>query len=171
MTEDETPTSLIPYEEIVQDALKSVVARVLGQVAREGLPGSHHFFIAFKTGWPGVVIPKALRAQYPEEMTIVLQNRYRNLAVFDDRFEVDLSFNQRESTVVVPFAAICGFLDPAVNFALQFQVQESEAPLAELDPPTNEQIATHAEEPSAAPAGGDESGSNVVTLDKFRKKP
>ncbi len=155
------PDSLIPYDEIVQEALRAVVGRVLGEVERAGgLPGEHHFYITFKTGAAGVDIPGHLTARFPDEMTIVIQNRYWDLKVHDDGFEVGLSFNQMASRLVVPFAAITGFVDPAVNFALQFQAQADDT-----------------EPQSTAPAGNDaplaepvEDGSNVVAVDFSRKK-
>src|SRR3546814_11850565 len=92
---DEAPDSLIPYDEIVQDALRAVVGRVLGEVEEAGsLPGAHHFYITFRTRAPGVDIPKHLLQRFPDEMTIVIQNRYWDLKVYEDRFEVGLSFNQ-----------------------------------------------------------------------------
>ncbi|MFM2301865.1 MAG: hypothetical protein RLZZ84_1601, partial [Pseudomonadota bacterium] len=96
---DETPDSMIPYDEIVQEALRAVVGRVLGQVATWGgsLPGDHHFYITFKTTAPGVDIPQHLRERFPDEMTIVLQNKFWDLVVADDHFSVGLSFNQLPS--------------------------------------------------------------------------
>jgi uncharacterized protein len=166
-----SPTSLIPYEEIVQDALKSVVARVLIQVAREGLPGEHHFYIAFKTRFVGVEIPKYLLDRYPEEMTIVLQYRFDSLIVHDDRFEVKLSFNQRPARIVVPFEAITGFMDPSVNFALQFQVQETDAPITELAATDEQNDSLEVIEADDVPTVDDETRGNVVSFDRFRKKP
>ena len=154
------PDSLIPYDEIVQDALRAVVGRVLGSVAETGgLPGTHHFYITFKTMAPGVDIPQRLIERFPDEMTIVLQNRFWDLRVDDSKFSVGLSFNQVPSTLVIPFAAITGFHDPAVNFELRFQVaEEPEGPdpfdSAENDGPT---IKT-------------EDGSNVVAVDFSKKK-
>ncbi|QMW21481.1 SspB family protein [Sandaracinobacteroides saxicola] len=148
----DTPDSLIAYDEIVQDSLRGVVRRVLRDVeAGGGLPGAHHFFIAFRTRFPGVEMPKHLLERYPEEMTIVLQHRYWDLAVTDDWFEVGLTFNQVPAKLHVPFAAVSGFVDPAVNFALQFQVNEP-AP----EPAKPEPVA--------------EAGSNVVSFDFKRKK-
>src|SRR6476660_2117543 len=122
MTED-VPDSLIPYDEIVQEALRAVVGRVLGQVAASGgsLPGNHHFYITFKTGAPGVAIPTHLKERFPDEMTIVLQNKFWELGVTDDSFTVGFSFNQIPAKLVIPFAAITAFVDPAVDFGLQFQ--------------------------------------------------
>lgn len=156
----------IDYDALVQDALVGVVKNLLIKTAKTGLPGQHHFYIAFRTGYPGVVVPKHLKAKYPDEMTIVLQNQFWDLKVMDDRFEVGLSFNQKLETLVVPFAALTGFLDPSVEFGLQFQhkdAEESEVDLAleepEVDIPQPEGMA----EPQK-PA------EKVVTLDAFRKK-
>jgi hypothetical protein len=157
----ETPDSLIPYDEIVQEALRAVVGRVLGEVETTGrLPGEHHFYITFKTGAAGVDIPKHLSERFPDEMTIVIQNRFWDLKVRDDGFEVGLSFNQAPARLAIPFAAITGFVDPAVNFALQFQAQGDDGTLeeherAENDPPPAEPV---------------EDGSNVVSVDFSRKK-
>ena len=158
---EETPDSLIPYDEIVQEALRAVVGRVLGEVEATGrLPGEHHFYITFKTGAAGVDIPKHLAAKFPDEMTVVIQNRFWDLKVRDDGFEVGLSFNQAPAKLSIPFAAITGFLDPAVNFELRFQAQADdmlveEHERAENDPPAAEPI---------------EDGSNVVAVDFSRKK-
>ncbi len=155
------PDSLIPYDEIVQEALRAVVGRVLGQIPHnEMLPGAHHFYITFKTGAPGVDIPQHLTARFPDEMTIVLQNKFWDLKVHDDAFEVGLTFNAIPAKLFVPFSSITGFVDPAVNFALQFQVAgEVEAP------------APHEEAGNdAATAAAQEDGSNVVAVDFKRKK-
>jgi len=153
------PDSLIPYDEIVQEALRAVVGRVLGQVEAEGgLPGGHHFYITFKTRAPGVDIPKHLLERFPDEMTIVLQNKFWDLKVNADRFEVGLSFNQMPSKLVIPFAAVTGFVDPAVNFALQFQAQGADDDSGDHEPPQNDAIVTS------------DDGSNVVTVDFGRKK-
>ena len=154
---DTTADSLIPYDEIVQDALRSVVRRVLDRIDAEGgLPGSHHFYIAFRTRYPGVEMPKHLLERYPEEMTVIIQHRYWDLAIDDQKFTIGLSFNQVPAKLVIPFDAVTGFVDPAVNFALQFQPKEGEA------------VALIPE--AAPPPPPVEDGSNVVTLDRFRKK-
>ena len=157
----ETPDSLIPYDEIVQEALRAVVGRVLGEVESTGtLPGEHHFYITFKTGAAGVDIPKHLSERFPDEMTIVIQNRFWDLKVGEDGFEVGLSFNQAPARLFIPFAAITGFVDPAVNFALQFQAQSDEGGPQEHEEAENDH-------PAAEPA---EDGSNVVSVDFKRKK-
>ena len=157
---DTPPDSLIPYDEIVQEALRAVVGRVLGQVMAEGgLPGAHHFYITFKTRAAGVDIPKHLLERFPDEMTIVLQNKFWDLKVSEDRFEVGLSFNQMPAKLLIPFAAVTGFVDPAVNFALQFQAQAVDDLDGEPDVPQNDAVAITSED-----------GSNVVTVDFGRKK-
>jgi len=160
MTEN-APDSLIPYDEIVQEALRAVVGRVLGEVERNGgLPGEHHFYITFKTGAAGVDIPQHLVERFPDEMTIVIQNRYWDLKVKPDGFEVGLSFNQVPARLIIPFSAVTGFVDPAVNFALQFQAQtDDDAP---------EAMGTAGNDaPEPVPV---EDGSNVVSVDFTRKK-
>ncbi len=158
---DEIPESLIPYDEIVQDALRAVVGRVLREVEQTGvLPGEHHFYITFRTKAPGVSIPRHLIERFPEEMTIVLQHRFWDLKVDPEGFTVGLSFGGVPSTLIVPFAAVTRFHDPAVEFSLTFQADggedltEEEPDLAENDGPKVEA----------------EDGSNVVSVDFTRKK-
>lgn len=158
-----TPDSLIPYDDIVQDALRTVVGRVLRRILEAGgLPGGHHFYIAFRTRAPGVSIPPHLMERYPDEMTIVVQHRYWDLEVEAEHFAIGLSFNQMPAKLVVPYDAVVGFVDPAVNFALQFAPKDGESPPPGSTPP----------EPDAPPPApeGSEDGSNVVTLDRFRRK-
>ncbi len=159
MSETSVADSLIPYDEIVQEALRAVVGRVLGEVERAGgLPGEHHFYITFKTQAPGVDIPQHLSQRFPDEMTIVIQNRYWDLAANPEGFQVGLSFNQVPAKLIVPYAAVTGFVDPAVNFALQFQAQSEDGDPETGEPENDEPIATS------------EDGSNVVSVDFTRKK-
>ena len=160
---DETPESLIPYDEIVQEALRDVVGRVLGEVERSGgLPGGHHFYITFKTRMPGVTIPKHLVERFPEEMTIVLQHRYWDLKVSDDAFSVGLSFGGVPSSLHVPFAAVSDFVDPAVDFRLTFQSNAAATDAhEEHEEPENDEPAKDS---------GSDDGSNVVSVDFTRKK-
>ncbi len=152
------------YDEMVQKALLGVVREVLEDTARHGLPGSHHFYIAFRTDHPGVSIPKHLRERYKEEMTIVLQNQFWDLKVEKNHFEVGLSFNHKPAVLSIPFDAVTGFLDPSVEFGLQFQRQEDAQEQAEETP------AEPAAEEPAADNTESEDEPNVVTLDAFRKK-
>ena len=166
---DETPESLIPYDEIVQDALRAVVGRVLGEVEQTGgLPGDHHFYITFKTRAPGVSIPKHLLERFPDEMTIVIQHRFWDLKVEDDNFTVGLSFGGVPATLHVPFAAVTQFHDPAVEFALTFHANADDAPGAGHEAAENDAPGGDAEDAPAAEAKDD--GSNVVSVDFTRKK-
>ena len=156
------PEDLMRYDLLAQNALKGVVRDALKIAESTGLPGEHHFYIAFNTRHPGVQISHKLGQRYPREMTIVLQHQYWNLHVHDDRFEVELSFDNVPERLVVPFDAVKGFLDPAVQFGLQFETpapgtrpREVEAAKPETPP---------AEAPTAAEA------EKIVSLDRFRKK-
>jgi uncharacterized protein len=163
--------SLIPYDEIVQEALRAVVGRVLGQVESGGgdLPGNHHFYITFKTGAPGVAIPVRLKERFPDEMTIVLQNKFWDLKVTPEGFSVGLTFNQIPSTLIVPFSAITAFVDPAVDFGLQFQTaSESEGEL--VSDAENDSPGTGPRTGDDGDGEGPDDGSNVVTVDFGRKK-
>ncbi len=165
---DDTPDSLIPYDEIVQEALRAVVGRVLGEIQHGGgeLPGSHHFYITFKTAAPGVSIPKHLSERFPDEMTIVLQNKFWDLQVSDHGFSVGLSFNQLPAKLEIPFAAITAFVDPAVDFGLQFQAAVADMAPEPHDTPENDE-AEQGPHPSVSEK---DDGSNVVTVDFGRKK-
>jgi hypothetical protein len=123
-------TDHIRYDLLAQQALRGVVQRVLADAAKSGLPGEHHFYVSFDTRAAGVRISPRLREKYPEEMMIVLQHQFWDLIVGEEGFEVGLSFNGIPERLGVPFAAIKGFFDPSVQFALQFDVpaKEAEAP-------------------------------------------
>ncbi|HEV2867539.1 MAG TPA: ClpXP protease specificity-enhancing factor SspB [Allosphingosinicella sp.] len=158
---EQRPDSLIPYDEIVQEALRAVVGRVLGEVEATGrLPGEHHFYITFKTAAAGVDIPRHLAERFPDDMTIVIQNRFWDLKVREEGFEVGLSFNQAPAKLFIPFSAITGFQDPAVDFALQFHARADDVLLDEHDRAENDS-------PAVEPV---EDGSNVVSVDFKRKK-
>jgi hypothetical protein len=145
----------------VQDALRAVVGRVLGEVAQTGeLPGDHHFYITFKTRMPGVSIPKHLTDRFPDEMTIVIQHRFWDLKVDDDGFSVGLSFGGVPSTLNVPFSAVTDFVDPAVDFSLKFHANGAPEGHEEHDPAENDA-------PVVEPI---EDGSNVVSVDFTKKK-
>ena len=157
---DDTPESLIPYDEIVQEALRDVVGRVLSEVESSGgqLPGGHHFYITFETRAAGVSIPKHLSERFPDEMTIVIQHRFWDLKVGDDQFSVGLSFGGVPSKLTVPFGAVTEFVDPAVDFSLKFQANAPEPP-EDHDEPDNDSPDTEADD-----------GSNVVSVDFTKKK-
>jgi hypothetical protein len=183
------------YDALVDDALRSVVRRVLTQVAEKGLPGSHHFYISFRSTDPGVELPEYLRAKYPEEMTIVLQHQYWDLILGPDSFEVTVSFNKQQERIKVPFAALSAFVDPSVRFGLQFDRKDKAQAADKAQTPDAGTAATptplpapEKRPPLAAPAAGPEAtpetaaavkaaeakpedaASKIVKLDSFRKK-
>src|SRR5262245_32232649 len=147
-------TDHIRYDVLARDALRGVLRRVLSDAAEHGLPGEHHFFITFMSKADGVKLSPRLLAQYPEEMTIILQHQFWDLAVTEDRFEVGLSFGGIPERLVVPFAAIKSFFDPSVQFGLQFEPSEavSETPSATKLPA----VAPAAALPVSAPAAEQE---------------
>ncbi len=165
---DDAPDSLIPYDTIVQEALRAVVGRVLGEIEAGGsqLPGAHHFYITFKTHAPGVSIPASLRERFPDEMTIVLQNKFWDLNVREDGFSVGLSFNQIPAELDIPYSAITQFVDPAVDFGLQFQATVADMAPAPTEHPENDGT----EQGDDESVKGADDGSNVVTVDFGRKK-
>jgi hypothetical protein len=110
----------IDYQRFVEDALRDAVRRLLADVAEQGLPGDHYFYIGFDTGHPGVAMPRSLRDLYPEEMTIILQHQFWNLEVHADSFSVELSFSASRQRLSIPFAALTTFADPTAEFALRF---------------------------------------------------
>ena len=161
----------IGYDNLVDQALRQVVRNALARVQKQGMIGSHHFYVTFKTHDKGVEIPDFLRERYPDEMTIVLQNQYSGLDVTDEKFEVTLSFQKLPTTIVVPFAAVTGFADPGVQFGLQFKNATAAQQTANATPsaagqtqsvPALEEAPAAAEKPAENP--------QVVSLDKFRKK-
>jgi uncharacterized protein len=182
----------IRYDLLTQQALRGVVHDVLVDVAKKGLPGDHHFYIAFDTRADGVRMSERLREQHPEEITIILQHQFWDLTVDDEGFEVGLSFGGIPEKLAVPFAAINGFFDPSVQFGLQFEEigegQTAQGAAANADeknskrpPPLPAAAALQEKAAPSAPAKAEpakaepkpaepEGGGQVVRLDRFRKK-
>ena len=179
---------LIRYDVLAQEALRGLVRKVLSEVVQAGLPGEHHFFITFNTRYPGVRISSRLMADYPGEMTIVLQHQFWDLVVTDSSFEVGLSFKGVPEKLHVPFRAISSFVDPHASFALKFDIaaeveatepaaSEAEAVPAEQVPPPVKAV-TDEKKPARAKRTGkaekakqkDGEAAAVVSLDAFRKK-
>ncbi|MGE3149607.1 MAG: SspB family protein [Pseudorhodoplanes sp.] len=166
----------IRYDLLTQDALRGVVRQVLSDTAKHGLVGDHHFYISFSIDAPGVQMSERLRAKYPEEITIVLQHEFWDLAVQEDRFEVGLHFGGIREHLVVPFAAVKGFFDPSVQFGLQFELATQADPQAtgsDRSQPVAEEAAKPVpEQPPAADEKADsgQTSAEVVRLDRFRKK-
>ncbi len=184
----------IRYDILVQEALRGVVRKVMGEVAKTGLPGDHHFFISFITKAPGVRISQKLLEQYEKEMTIVIQNQYWDFKVGETSFEVGLSFDGQPETLEIPFSAIKGFFDPSVQFGLQFDVEGAkgvegaqEAERAEKsegaegaektkkaaqdaqEKPENEGKTASKDDKTKEDKKNDDS-DKIVSLDSFRKK-
>lgn len=178
----------IRYDILAQDALRGVLRKVLSEVAKGGLPGEHHFYVTFATRAPGVRISSRLLNQYPAEMTIVLQHQFWDLSVTEHAVEVGLSFNGIPERLLIPFSALKAFVDPSVNFQLQFQpapalaeaaddatVEEATAEPAKAGEVLAGPVAAARPKP-ATDAEADEDDdkpvveAQVVSLDAFRKK-
>src|ERR1700752_1552795 len=177
MAQDPPAQDLMHYEAMAQDALRGVVKAALKRAAApEGLPGAHHFYITFKTDAAGVSGPSDLLGKYPDEMTIVLQHQYWDLAPGETFFSVTLQFGGQPKRLSVPYAAVTRFYDPSVQFLLQFEAAEPAEAEVEDAPaalPTPRSKKAKAEPPAEAggdgPADGGD-GPKVVSLDQFRKK-
>lgn len=161
----------IGYHALTDAALRGVVRDALRRIEKQGLIASHHFYLTFKTKFPGVDIPDFLREQYPQEMTIILQHQFWGLKVKEDVFEVTLTFRKVPATLSVPFAALTAFMDPGVQFGLQFKGEEDAAnapdKVSVSSPPRQKAASGTAEAPAeSSPA----LPADVVSLDKFRKK-
>jgi uncharacterized protein len=185
-------TDLIRYDLLVQDALRSVVRKVLSDTARSGLVGEHHFNIAFKTLAPGVVVPPPFRQRFPDEMSIILQHEFWDLAVSEEAFEVSLNFSRKPERLTVPFDAITGFADPSVPFGFKLEpkmpevapeaapsrtagpnrsppaAKQQETTPAAVSPTRSASVAKASERPikTEEPPGK----AKVVSIDAFRKK-
>ncbi|NBE06089.1 SspB family protein [Paragemmobacter ruber] len=147
----------IDYGNLMHRAMRGLIQTVLQDVARDGLPGAHHFFITFDTTHPGVAIADWLRARYPVEMTVVIQHWFENLTVTDDGFSVTLNFGNQPEPLVIPFDAVRTFVDPSVEFGLRFETHEDDEDTEDEgdddgddDPPPHQD-------------------AQIVSLDKFRK--
>jgi len=148
----------IDYGTLMHRAMRGLIQSVLADVARDGLPGAHHFFITFDTTYPGVELADWLRERYPTEMTVVIQHWFENLTVTDDYFTVTLNFGNNPEPMIIPFDAVRTFVDPSVEFGLRFETQSGE----EEDDEEDDDIEVPEEEPVRQDA-------EVVSLDQFRK--
>lgn len=185
---------LLRYDILIQDALRGAVKKILAEVGRTGLPGDHHFYIAFDTTAPGVRISQRLKERYPQEMTIVLQHQFWDLAIGEHAFEVGLSFGGVAEKLLVPYSAIKGFFDPSVQFALEFdpgktaeelpeelleaveelaRVEQEELDKAEGENTAGEKAPAATQDETSAEENADkeDASGQVVSLDAFRKKP
>ena len=170
---------LLEYPKMMEKAVRGVLREALSIAAEHGLPGLHHFYITFRTGAPGVSISDQLRAQHPDEMTIVLENQFWNLEVSEESFAVSLSFNHAQQRLVVPFEAVTAFVDPSVKFGLQFGQDAAAGVAATPEFAESTAAADRSNDEPRPPAaardgdGGDDADDGddrVVALDSFRKK-
>lgn len=162
MAQEPPAQDQMQYEAMAQEALRGVVKAALKKAAAPGgLPGAHHFYITFKTDAPGVSGPTDLLSKYPDEMTIVLQHQYWDLAPGETFFSVTLKFGGQPKRVSVPYAAVTRFYDPSVQFLLQFETPAAAAAA---------QAAIAEEAADAEPAEATDPAAKIVSLDQFRKK-
>lgn len=160
----------LPYDQWIEDALRGVVHQALLHTSRHGLPGNHHFYVTFRTSADGVRLAPELRAEYPDEMTIVLQHQFWDLEVDEDAFGVSLNFRGKPQRLHVPLAALTAFGDPSVNFGMHLKtvgadIPEGEETVEVAGPDGAAEPAETLEPEPPAPERGE-----VVALDKFRKK-
>ncbi|RJE89433.1 SspB family protein [Paracoccus onubensis] len=154
----------IDYGGMMHRAMQSLIADVLRDVARNGLPGEHHFFITFDTRDEGVEMADWLRERYPEEMTIVIQHWFDNLTVDDQGFTVTLNFGNSPEPMRIPFDALRTFVDPSVEFGLRFETQDGDDDEEEDADDTYEEVPADDDDPDDSPGGGE-----IVQLDHWRK--
>lgn len=146
----------IDYDGLVEKSLRSVVYYALKIVEEQGLPGENHFYITFKTNFPGTVLSKNLQVQYPDTMTIVLQNQFENLIVRHNSFSVDLSFGGIPQTITIPYDAITYFADPYAKFGLSFTLDKDNTQTANTE--------------SAVPQSAVSGDAQIISFDSYRRK-
>jgi len=169
---DMDENSPLRYDLWVEDALRAVIRRTLNYAEKNGLPGDHHFYITFRTTDDDVDIPDFIRADHPEEMTIILQHQYENLEIREDSFTVTLRFNGRPARLDIPLSSVISFADPSVNFGLQLKMVSIEED--EMDMDFDYGDIGDQETDSATAGKGDSTDQpktgEVIALDSFRKK-
>ena len=170
MSKSNTNMTEIDYESLMEDALRNVLRGALRIVETQGLPGESHFFITFASDREDVIIPPKLRAQFPEQMTIVIQHQFRDLITHDQHFEITLTFDGVEHSISVPFDAVIEFSDPTAGFGLQFstleQIEESPAP----DTPKSAILTPDDTAPTQSDDDEAQSGADIISLKGFRDK-
>ncbi len=159
----------IDYQQLTRDALRDIVRRVLVQAAEEGLPGELHFYLTFDSTHPGVELSQQVRNLYPEEMTIVLQHQFWDLTVDEEAFGVTLLFGGSKQTVLVPFEALRTFVDPAAEFGLNLDLVDQLS--EEIEAADDGELETANPQSSTDSNPDLETGGDVVSIDRFRKKP
>jgi len=153
----------IEYGNLMHDAMRGLIRKVLLDVAAHGLPGNHHFFITFDTSHPDAELADWLSDRYPGEMTVVMQHWYDKLEVTEEGFSVTLNFGDAPEPLYIPYDAIRTFVDPSVEFGLKFEQQDGAA-AATKDRPLTQKKESELEVPEEAPKAAE-----IVSLDSFRK--
>jgi hypothetical protein len=157
------------YDVWIEDALRSVIRRTINYVSENGLPGDHHFYITFRTSDNQVEMPEYLRAEHPDEMTIVLQYQYDSLKVDEKSIYATLRFNGKPETMIIPLSSVVSFADPSVNFGLQLKMASLNDESLEYDANNTQDASSDI---NSKPTKEDESRTTgeVIALDTFRKK-
>jgi len=161
-------THSIDYGNLMHRAMRGLIQTVLTDVARDGLPGAHHFFITFDTTHPEVEIADWLHSRYPGEMTVVIQHWFEDLEVTDQGFSITLNFGNQPERLVIPFDAVRTFVDPSVEFGLRFETRDEDDDDADDDGDGAESSAQDAPD-TGGKAHAKTHKAEVVSLDKFRK--
>ena len=159
--------NVLDYSKLVDQAMQSVMRHALEVAAKDGLPGQHHFYLTLDTTHPEVKMSDSLRAEYPDEITIVLENQFWDLEIKKDHFSVTLNFGKTPHNLSVPFDAITAFVDPSVKFGLQFASKLEEKRTETLEAPSSNQLP---ERRSPEEEERPENSAEVVVLDSFRNK-
>jgi hypothetical protein len=159
----EDSEDFLDYHALIQDALRDVVREAMARVAAEGFPGEHHFYLSFRSGAEGVVVPAFLGERYPEEITIVLQNQFWDLVVDEEGFSVSLNFDASRERVGVPWEALTAFVDPAAEFALRFAAEDEEEA-------ADGGAAEEDEGRGGGSAGSADASAEVVSIQRFKKR-
>ena len=154
----------INYEEIIKDSLKNAIKKLLLEISLEGLPGNHYFYISFITNFPGVKIAKWMIKDYPNEMTIVIQNWFENLHVDDKEFSVVLNFKNKPEKLTIPFGSILSFSDPSVNFSLKFEGSLSQNLETIMDTKENDSQPQSFNDDLKS-----EQNNNIIQFEKYKK--
>ncbi len=163
----------LSYDTWIEDALRSVIRKTLGYAAENGLPGDHHFYITYRTDSDGIEIPGYLKAEHPEEMTIVLQHQYEELVVNEDAVWVTLRFNGKPERLRIPLDAVVSFSDPSVNFGLQLKIGSEPETDLEFDATAAQNFDLEPDPAQDRDYGAKVAGKGmgeVIALDAFRKK-
>jgi uncharacterized protein len=160
----------IDYQLLIDEAMLSIARKVLLHTQNQGLVGDQSFYVSFCTDYPGVILSKYVRRRYPEEITIVLQHQYRDLHVSDDRFSVNIAFDNVAETIEVPFAALTGFVDPLVNFSLQFRSKKGDESVDMFSTEEDADLTRMKPKATSASKATEKKAGEVIAIDKFHKK-